>query len=92
MSLQQSKHMTVNAGYRSHLRKLWAALCLHQSPVFSLQSTLQLGTLSLKMQFAAGRWASIETLQAAHALGLPWSGELLHGVARSGDVSKLQYL
>jgi hypothetical protein len=50
------------------------------------------GIRSYKLRAAAGRWASIETLQAAHALGLPWSYRLLCGVALSGDVAKLQYL
>jgi hypothetical protein len=59
---------------------------------FALECGLQVSAFSDKMQFAAGQFASIDTIQAAHALGLPWSEQLLHGVALSGDVSKLQYL
>jgi hypothetical protein len=59
---------------------------------FALECGLQLSALSDKMQFAAGRFAGLETLKSAHALGLSWSAKLLHGVARSGNVLKLQYL
>jgi hypothetical protein len=96
----QSSKMVTTRPYYMKRRTLVTALMTLGSAVFASVSRLQFGldcglqlsTLNDEKQFVAGQFAGIETLQAAHALGLPWSEQLLHGVARSGDVSKLQYL
>jgi hypothetical protein len=92
--------ITVNADGRQRKTRVTASMTLG-SAVFASVSRLRLAHecgLELEnpsyytLPVAAGRWASIETLRAAHALGLAWSQMLLQGVALSGDVSKLQYL
>eukprot|EP00953_Heterococcus_sp_UTEX-ZZ885_P011459 6635-Heterococcus_DN1.PRE.1 len=100
LRVQSSEIVTVNTDGRQHKTRA-TALMTHGSAVFASVSRLQLAHecgLELEnpsyytLPVAAGRWASIETLRAAHALGLGWSQMLLQGVALSGDVSKLQYL
>jgi hypothetical protein len=46
----------------------------------------------LQTELRAGKHADIETLVAAHDLGLPWSGSVLRGAAESGCFFKLQWL
>jgi hypothetical protein len=45
-----------------------------------------------KLQRCAGRVGDISTLQAAHERGLPYSQEVLQGVAESGCLEKLKWL
>jgi hypothetical protein len=44
------------------------------------------------MQFAAGSFADVATLQAARELGLPFSSRVVCGAAASGNITKLDWL
>jgi hypothetical protein len=60
-----------------------------------LSSAVDSGTLDFSFNAAqvnAGRHGSVAVLLLAHELGMPWSGAVAQGVARSGSVDKLTWL
>jgi hypothetical protein len=53
---------------------------------------LQNQTVWYQPHTTAGRYGSCESLQAAHALGLPFTAMITKGAALSGDLAKLRWL
>jgi hypothetical protein len=53
---------------------------------------LQNQTVWYRPHTTAGRYGSCESLQAAHALGLPFTAMITKGAALSGDLAKLRWL
>eukprot|EP00953_Heterococcus_sp_UTEX-ZZ885_P024927 13588-Heterococcus_DN1.PRE.3 len=45
-----------------------------------------------KLQYLAGRFANIQSLELAHSYGMPYSHHVMAGAAESGDVDKLKWL
>ena len=82
-------HKTKAGGRRFLCRTSYRAVFESAS---RLTLAVQCGLVLNRLQYEAGRYASIEVLQAALSLGLLMTGDVVRGAVHSGVLSKSQWL
>jgi hypothetical protein len=92
-------YLALNRQWRAVYRRTHSRLLTDYSNAFSSTAALDVAVeaglklnsrINKKISRAAGRYGSIEVLEAAHDLGLEWSCHVTEGAAI--DVAKLQWL